>query len=396
MRRLPLALSVLATGLLWVHTLAFSAPLQVTTPTFLKLRRENASTLADNEKCAVPQGTVLDVVGRPRYIGANHYWIQFSPLSGGLCPYFNQAYVYGPHIGIPRTRAGVEIVAFRDATLRQRESQQTSPGEQCVIPKGTVIVLQAGLQLMTSGDYRLQAEPMTVCPGFENAFLFGEDFGVVAPDGVPLVLQQESFLKLRLASSANLAPAERCTVPAGAAIVTDAKPPHAGENHVLVQVLSENRCGFTSAYLYGPHVGLDFTPKPKTGEQLVAFYRENYDSIKAKVGFTSNGCAAFATTALATFGLPVGYTAWAPTMDDNLAKMGWKRINDWGQLVPGDVVFTRESPSDTMTNHVFIFGGYVAGSNEKGYAIDNQNNYYVRGLNGSTGQSRFWHAFRVP
>lgn len=132
-----------------------------------------------------------------------------------------------------------------------------------------------------------------------------------------------------------------------------------------------------------------------TGPSFASWYAANYASVKAKVGFTYNGCAAFVTTALRSFGVDIGYDAWAPNVPAKLQRLGWTKVTNASALAAGDVVFTRDAQTarDGLTPHVFVFKGY---SGSQAVAIDNQGNGYVRNLSANGPKSWFWFAYRAP
>lgn len=143
-----------------------------------------------------------------------------------------------------------------------------------------------------------------------------------------------------------------------------------------------------------PPVGAEPINDSNLGSQLADFYNDNYSRIKRQVGFTINACSAFATTALRLFGLNIPYEEWAPSLRSYVARRGWKRVTDRSQVLPGDLVFTRDERTaiDQLTNHVFI----VERVNGDGtvIALDNQGKSYVRSLYGTAKHSEMWDAYR--
>jgi hypothetical protein len=135
------------------------------------------------------------------------------------------------------------------------------------------------------------------------------------------------------------------------------------------------------------------------GTKFAKTYENEYAAIAAEVGFTTNACAAFATAALRRVGVEnIPYELWAPSLVEHLRKAGWKKVTTSRSLKLGDLVFTRDSKTerDGLTNHVFVFAGYVGSDKESARAIDNQNNGYERNLGSNGSFSPFWFAYRFP
>jgi hypothetical protein len=149
------------------------------------------------------------------------------------------------------------------------------------------------------------------------------------------------------------------------------------------------------------------TPNPEPiiepvegNEPFRHWYRENYIDVKRNVlswyGTTSDGCAAFATTALQMYGFDVKKETWAPTLRKNLHEKGWKHITDAALLLPGDVVFTEDpvSMQTGETGHVFIFDSYSGPRHA--IALENQGSSLKRNLyrHESPHMWWFWDAYR--
>jgi len=145
---------------------------------------------------------------------------------------------------------------------------------------------------------------------------------------------------------------------------------------------------------------------PSGSAAFLARYKTNYVSIKRLVeverGLTSNGCAAFLSSALFQFGLPVTYETWAPRLVDTLERRhGFARIGSHTALLPGDVVVTRDAQTnqDGLTPHVFVFVRYrilrYGAGVAEAVALDNQGNSYARNLVPGS-KSHFWYALRMP
>ena len=146
--------------------------------------------------------------------------------------------------------------------------------------------------------------------------------------------------------------------------------------------------------------GIDAQIGTSFGHRFLSYYRANYSSIYNDVGFTSNACARFVSTALSRNGISISPDeAWAQNVSDKLRDLGWRKVSDYQNLLPGDVVFTYDEqtmdPSDQyygVSPHVFVFGGY-GNDRDEALAIDNQGNGYFRNL-GEGDKSSFWYAYR--
>jgi hypothetical protein len=125
------------------------------------------------------------------------------------------------------------------------------------------------------------------------------------------------------------------------------------------------------------------------------WYSSNYNSIANTVGFTSNACAAFASTALSKFDYKVPLEFWAPSLPGHLKAAGFNLIDSALSLRAGDVVFTRDNKTayDGLTPHVFVFHSFSQGG---ALAIDNQGNKVWRNLSAPGPKSWFWFAYRAP
>lgn len=134
------------------------------------------------------------------------------------------------------------------------------------------------------------------------------------------------------------------------------------------------------------------------GVRFVASYKENYETIKRDIGSTKKACALFVSEALSRNGIAVDRKeAWAQKVSTGLQAIGWKKITDSQQLLPGDVIFTADADTfvDGQSPHVFVFEKYGATKSDA-IAIDNQGNSYVRSLNEGVKYDAFWYAYRNP
>lgn len=386
------------------HTLVISQE------THLKLRVREVAELPSEERCVLPAGTRISLTGAPRLIFKNHYHVELSRADENPCPGFEDGYLYGPHVGLPQPE-NVQLTAHRGTWLKRRvQAAESLPAqEKCWLAEGTVLEIRGRTQLFAGNHYHVNLTGVLPCEGFENGYLWGGDIGIEAPQGVEYRVKADTWGKLRLADSSTLSNAEKCRLPADSAIVVPKSLSHAGQNHVLVEFRSFSECPFRTAYVYAPHLGLDFQERPVTppsapsrwGMAFSQHYTDNYGTIAATVGFRENACAAFATTALRSYGVDIPYIEWATTVADTLASMGWQRVSDYGKLLPGDLVFTRDAQTDVdgQATHVWVFTGYAPGyssSIEAGFAIDNQGNLYHRALNNPANADSFWFAYRHP
>jgi hypothetical protein len=146
--------------------------------------------------------------------------------------------------------------------------------------------------------------------------------------------------------------------------------------------------------------GVDAQIGDDFGERFLSYYRTNYSSIYDEVGFTRDACGYFVSAALSRSGVSVSpKEGWAQNVSGELRDLGWRKITDHQNLLPGDVVFTYDEETMDQNSqyygvspHVFVFGGY-GNDRDEGLAIDNQGNGYMRNL-GEGYKSPFWYAYR--
>jgi hypothetical protein len=122
---------------------------------------------------------------------------------------------------------------------------------------------------------------------------------------------------------------------------------------------------------------------------------------------TRNGCVAFASTALRHVGVAIpmearkdGFKvsritgAFARYLAEDLK---WTRIEDVGELVPGDVVFTIDAACcPGYPAHVMIFDGWSNRDKTIGRFIDNQGFQIRRAVDGEGEYDAFGYALRPP
>ena len=142
-------------------------------------------------------------------------------------------------------------------------------------------------------------------------------------------------------------------------------------------------------FSFAAHAGESF------GDKLATYYgdKKNYQAVKAEVmiwwGTTTNGCVAFASTALRELGIEVplegrinGERISLLTLPFSIylqESLHWKKITDLTELAPGDLVFTED---EAYPLHVFVFHSWKSKKKQLVYAIDNQKFLYVRTLQG--------------
>lgn len=303
--------------------------------TFFKAQPVPSADLPEEQKCRLEKGQAVRVVGEPSWGEAGHLKVT---LAGTACV-FSDGFFFAPHVAI--------------------DMEQPPPG--------------------------------------------GERFPVLA----------KTWLKARPVDSAELNPNEKCALEEGQVLTLAGKPESGPDNHLHVAVLSRLECDFQLGYVYAPHLvppappggGAGPQPPPPAaagwGERFAGWYAANYRQVYNRVmalrGTTTDSCAAFASTALAGFGLNVPYMVWAPSLRSYVASAGFVRITDPAAIRPGDVAFTQDSISRATgeTGHVFVV---QAVSGRLVYAIDNQGNGNIRNI--YEGESPFkwgvWDAYRWP
>lgn len=122
--------------------------------------------------------------------------------------------------------------------------------------------------------------------------------------------------------------------------------------------------------------------------KLHAFYSRGsgYDDVKEEVlqwfGTTTNGCVAFASTALrlSGYGVPIennddgfNISTWTEAFSDYLIEKGWTKGDDPGSLKPGDIVFTDDGGNgDGIPMHVYVFSAWHDNSKQVAWVLDNQ------------------------
>lgn len=152
-----------------------------------------------------------------------------------------------------------------------------------------------------------------------------------------------------------------------------------------------------------------------SGQDLADFYtnegnyKQVYRNVMSWFGTTSNGCVAFASTALRFLAVNVPQNGlwngerlslltkpFAAYLQD---KLGWTRINQAKELRPGDLVFTVDEPkAPGYPAHVFMHAGYEDKARLISLAVDNQGFTHPRALAGDVKKdySPFAYALRSP
>lgn len=152
-----------------------------------------------------------------------------------------------------------------------------------------------------------------------------------------------------------------------------------------------------------------------SGQELSDFYanesnyRQIYRNVMSWFGSTSNGCVAFASTALRFLGVNVPQNGlWNGERLSLLTKpfsaylqerLGWIRITQSKELRPGDLVFTVDEPkAPGYPAHVFMHAGYEDSARLISLAVDNQGFTHPRALAGDVKKdySAFAYALRSP
>lgn len=141
----------------------------------------------------------------------------------------------------------------------------------------------------------------------------------------------------------------------------------------------------------------------------ISNYGEIYRVVMSWYGTTSNGCVAFASTALRIFGISIPQNGvWngerlslltKPFSSYLENKLGWQRITDRADLEPGDLVFTVDEPkAPGYPAHVFMHAGYADSNRQISLAVDNQGFTHPRALAGDIKKdySAFAYALRMP
>jgi hypothetical protein len=148
--------------------------------------------------------------------------------------------------------------------------------------------------------------------------------------------------------------------------------------------------------------------EPSLSAQLLSYYGNagNYRKVKRDVldwhKTTTNGCVAFASTALRHVGyqIPIagkrdgwGISRITFAFSAYLEEAGWSKVDKIEELVPGDLAFTTGYP-----DHVFVFHSWANNRRRVARVLDNQG-YLTRRPLSPTRPSRvsaFAYALRAP
>lgn len=138
-------------------------------------------------------------------------------------------------------------------------------------------------------------------------------------------------------------------------------------------------------------------------------YQDVYRNVMSWFKTTTNGCVAFASSALRLLGVNVPLygnknglrisTLTKPFSDYLEEDLGWIRINNSQRLLPGDLVFTIDEPGyPGEPSHVFMHAGYADANRKVSWAVDNQDFTHTRALAGepSKDYDAFAYALRSP
>lgn len=138
-------------------------------------------------------------------------------------------------------------------------------------------------------------------------------------------------------------------------------------------------------------------------------YNLIYRNVMSWYGSTTNGCVAFASTALRFLGVNIPQNGiWngerislltKPFADYLEYKLGWIVVMDSSRLKPGDLVFTVDEPkAPGYPAHVFMHAGYADSARTLSLAVDNQGFTHPRALAGDVVKdySAFAFALRSP
>lgn len=141
---------------------------------------------------------------------------------------------------------------------------------------------------------------------------------------------------------------------------------------------------------------------------LLAYYSEetNYKKVYDRVidwfGTPSAAGVAFVATALKLSNaadIPLSGDIATITLDfSNFLqnKLGWKKITNYENLQPGDVVFAKDAPNDPgFPAHTYVFISWSNRSTGMAYAIDNLKPKYIRNMNRGN-YTPFGYALRSP
>jgi hypothetical protein len=165
-------------------------------------------------------------------------------------------------------------------------------------------------------------------------------------------------------------------------------------------------------YLLSIKPGTITNPISLLGSKINDYYSSanGYAKVKADVmgwyGTTSQGCVAFASTALRHMGVNIPKHIMFEGEDASLVTLPfskymqkvlkWQMITDSNLLQPGDVVLTQENNDPGYPAHTFIFSGWSNKAAGTGWIIDNQGPVHQRNIFGYAefNMTPFAYAFR--
>lgn len=188
------------------------------------------------------------------------------------------------------------------------------------------------------------------------------------------------------------------------------------DSSVIVEYLTENGvhdlrvapAGKAIPHMPGSGTGPVVAPSPVAviNAKLDAFYKAkaNYDAVYANVmrwfGTLKNACCAFQSSAMRMCGVNIPLHFMVRGEDSSLVtlplslyiqeNLGWKKITNQDDLLPGDVCFTEDDADwPGYPSHVFQFSSWSFKSRGVAWVIDNQGPLHERNINEGGGGFNF-------
>lgn len=159
------------------------------------------------------------------------------------------------------------------------------------------------------------------------------------------------------------------------------------------------QCGPQTLAMLLQKIKLSSPSTEKVNQKLLKFYstdagyKQVYIDVMSWYGTTSNGCAAFVSSALRAVGVAVphgngtnGYdvSLVAQSLAEWLLEQGWQKITKSADLQPGDIIVTKDNPEyPGFAAHIFMFVDWETKTDGTGVCIDNQGFTHARNIVGS-------------
>ncbi len=236
--------------------------LEAVQETFLKVSSDQASELADDERCLVAPGQRLLLGEAALPAGDDHHFqvVLLEPLAGcGLI----DGYIYGDHFSVAEEPVPVDaelrhvVIAIHNTWFKQTTAQSSELAEhqRCAVTAGEVLALAESPSDGGAGHLRVRLATDRPGCGFREGYLYRPHFEVETR--VVITATQATWLKASTAQSADLAADQRCALSARDLLELAGEPEPAAGGHYRVE-LSRSRpgCALREGYIFGDHFDL--------------------------------------------------------------------------------------------------------------------------------------------